>query len=337
MATIDDVAKLAGVSKGTVSSVFSKKRPISQLVTARVLEAAKELGYFPNHVARSLAIKKTLIAGLKMPISTDGGMSAFETQMMGGVIQTCTKHGYRVLLDTLPEHDDPTQFSIDPVDGVIMLNPRQNDPRIERYGQMAIPLVLVGRPDPMDEAVCFVDNNNKEVGLQVGDYLLGIGHRSILFLNASSDMTVAFDRQSGLAQAYERHGIPFGEAIVLNFSRKKHKNMANYGYAALLETYGKRPFSAVIADTDRVALGVLRAARELGIAVPDRLSLVALSNDATLAQETTPKLTTVELSAELLGAEAAHILIDKMNNIEGVHQRIVDAKLVIRESCKPLA
>ena len=66
MATIDDVAKRAGVSKGTVSSVFSK-RPISQQVTERVLEVAQELGYFPNHLARSLAIKRTMSIGLKIP------------------------------------------------------------------------------------------------------------------------------------------------------------------------------------------------------------------------------------------------------------------------------
>lgn len=85
MATINDVAKAAGVSKGTVSSVFSKKRPISRPVTERVLAVAKDLGYYPNHVARSLAIKKTMIAGLKMPISKNSVMSGFEIQMINSM------------------------------------------------------------------------------------------------------------------------------------------------------------------------------------------------------------------------------------------------------------
>lgn len=95
------------------------------------------------------------------------------------------------MLVTLPEHDDPTQFSIDPVDGVILLNPRKHDPRIQRYNQMGIPLVLIGRPDPIDELVCYVDNDNNNLSLQVGQYLLNNGHKAILFLNAASDMTVA--------------------------------------------------------------------------------------------------------------------------------------------------
>lgn len=335
LATIDDVAKKAGVSKGTVSSVFSKKRPISRQVTERVLEVAKDLGYFPNHVARSLAIKKTMIAGLKMPVSKDSNMSGFEIQMINGVMKECSRNGYRLLLDTLPEHDDPTQFSIDPVDGVIMLNPRKQDPRIERYKQMGIPLVLVGRPDPMDDTVCYVDNNNRDLGFKVGEYLLGIGHRDILFLNAASDMTVAYDRESGLAESFAAQGIPFDTVQVLHYRQYRY-NAAEYGYRSILETFGKLPYTAVIADTDRVALGVLRAARELNIDVPERLSVIALSNDATVAQETTPRLTAVDQSAEFLGAEAANILIEKMNDSSIVHQRVIEAKLVIRESCSRL-
>ncbi|MDQ1909666.1 LacI family DNA-binding transcriptional regulator [Paenibacillus sp. GD4] len=333
MATINDVAKKAGVSKGTVSSVFSKKRPISHEVAQRVLSVAKELGYYPNHVARSLANKKTMIAGLKMPLSRDGAMSAFESQMINGVIKECSKQGYRVLLDTLPEHDDPTQFSLDPVDGVIMLNPRKDDPRVERYGQMGIPLVLVGRPDPIDDSISYVDNNNTEAAYQVGDYLLGNGHKSILFLNAFADMTAAYDRKHGLEQAFAKYGVPFREEYVLNYSRRIYSSAPDYGYNAIMTTYRSLSYSAVITDTDRVALGVLRAARELGLDVPEDLSVVALSNDATLAQEMTPKLTSVELSAHLLGTEAAKLLIEKMNDMSVNRQLIIDTKLVIRESC----
>ncbi|TVY08477.1 LacI family DNA-binding transcriptional regulator [Paenibacillus cremeus] len=334
MATIDDVAKAAGVSKGTVSSVFSKKRPISKQVTERVLNVAKDMGYFPNHVARSLAIKKTMIVGLKMPISKSSNLSGFEIQMINGVTKECSQQGYRVLLDTLPEHDDPTQFSMDPVDGVIMLNPRKQDPRIERFKQMGIPLVLVGRPDPEDETVSFVDNDNRQVGFMVGDYLLKQGHSSILFLNSAADMTVAVDRESGLAEAFQAHGALWQQNHVLNYSRKLHKSPVEYGYMAMMEAYKQLKYTAVIADTDRVALGVLRAARELGIEVPADLSVIALSNDATLAQEVTPRLTSVELEVETLGSEAARILLEMMGNPDVVCNRIVEGKLVFRDSCQ---
>lgn len=330
MATIDDVAKMAGVSKGTVSSVFSKKRPISQQVTERVLRVAQELGYFPNHLARSLAIKRTMSIGLKIPLPPDGTMTAFDTQMINGVIKECTKQGYRVVLDTLPEQEDPTMYSQDPVDGVILLNPRKNDSRIKRYRKMGIHLVLVGRPDPHDESISYVDNNNTEAAHEVGDYLLRNGHESILFLNAAADMTVAQDRRQGLSEAYRLHGLSLRDECVMYYA---HTNGTDYGYMSILNTYGKLSYTAIITDTDRVALGVLRAARELDIKVPEQLSVIALSNDAILAQDMNPRLTSVELSAEKLGDEAAKLLIEKINDSSVHRQVIIPAQLVVRESC----
>lgn len=336
MATIDDVAKLAEVSKGTVSNVFSKKRPISKEVSDRVLEAARELNYVPSHIARSLAIRKTMTVGLKMPLPNEMPMSGFEFQLMNGVIRECNKNGYRVLLDSLPEQeDDVTLFSIDPVDGVIMLNPRDRDPRIEKYGQR-FPLVLIGRPSPKNDAISYVDNNNLEMAREVGRYLLMNSHRSILFLNAARNMTVADDRQNGLLKAFEEWGVAFDKDYIRYYSGKKYKNASEYGYYSVLNTFKHMKYTAVIADTDRVALGVLRAARELGIEIPRELSVVALSNDNTLAQESVPRLTSVELSADRLGAEAAKMLIAQLNGVTSPQKYIIDARLVIRESCSNL-
>ncbi|WP_397327241.1 LacI family DNA-binding transcriptional regulator [Paenibacillus arenilitoris] len=312
---------------------FSKKRPISRQVTEKVFRAAKELGYYPNHVARSLAIRKTMIAGLRIPLPPDGYITAFESQLINGVIKECSRQGYRVLLDNLPELDDPAQFSQDPVDGLIMLNPRTNDPRIERYGQMGIPFVSVGRPDPFDESMSYVDNNNAEVAYQIGDYLLRNGHRSVFFLNASADMTVAHDRQSGLKDVFRRYGVPFPEENIIHFSHRLFANGADYGYLSIRDTFGKLHYSAVVTDTDRVAFGALRAARELGIEVPKELSVIAFSNDTTLSQDMNPRLTSVELSANRLGEEAAKLLIEKMRDMSVNRQVIIPASLVIGETC----
>jgi DNA-binding LacI/PurR family transcriptional regulator len=120
----------------------------------------------------------------------------------------------------------------------------------------------------------------------------------------------------------------------MHYSRKHHGNPSKYGYVSLKKSYGNTDFTAIIADTDRVALGALQATRELGIHIPDQLSIVALSDDPVLAQETSPKLTSVELSAELLGSEAAKILLRKIKNIDIMQHKVIDAKLILRESCK---
>lgn len=333
MVTIADVAKRAGVSKGTVSSVFSKKRPISVEVTERVLNVAKELNYVPNHAARSLAMKKNMIIGLKMP-TLDTELSSFDLKVINGVVKKCTENGYRVLLDRVYEKEESTLFSRDPVDGVILLNPKDEDPRIVQYKQLNLPYVLIGRPDKEDEDTKFVDNNNIEIVKEVGEFLIENGHHDILFLNASYGMTVAEDRREGLKRAFENFGLPFNEENVIYNDQEKYKNASDYGFNSLLETIKSKKYTAIIADTDRVALGVLRAAREFGIDIPGDLSLIALSNNETLALETTPKLTSIELFPEKLGEEAAEVLINVLKEQLAPRQKMIPAKLVIRDSCK---
>ncbi|WHZ57586.1 LacI family DNA-binding transcriptional regulator [Metabacillus hrfriensis] len=336
MVTIGDVAKQAGVSKSTVSNVFSKKRPISEDVTKRVIRVAKELNYVPNHMARSLAIKKTMIIGLKMPTVKDYELSSFETKVINGVVKKSSENGYRVLLDRIYEGDDQTNFSRDPVDGVILLNPREDDARIVQYRDSSMPFVLIGRPDRTDMDIKCVDNNNIEMAKEVGEYLIGNGHREILFLNASYHMTVAEDRKAGLMQAYDNYNMPFDEGNVVYYGQSTFSNASEYGYVSFLEKIKEKKYTAVIADSDRVALGVMRAAREMEVDIPGDVSLIALSNNETLALETTPNLTSVELFPEKLGEEAAEVLINMLNKQLVPRIRTIPAKLVIRDSCQDM-
>ncbi|MCM3718872.1 LacI family DNA-binding transcriptional regulator [Fictibacillus phosphorivorans] len=333
MVTIADVAKQAGVSKGTVSSVFSKKRPISAEVTERVLNVAKELNYVPNHAARSLATKKNMIIGLKMP-TLDTELSSFDLKVINGVVKKCTEIGYRVLLDRVYDGEDTALFSRDPVDGVILLNPKEQDPRIVQYKQLNLPYVLIGRPNNEDVETKYVDNNNIEIVKEVGEFLIESGHKDILFLNASYGMTVAEDRKEGFRRAFENFGLHFLEENVIYNDQEKYKNGSDYGFYTLIETVKEKKYTAIIADTDRVALGVLRAARELGMDIPNDLSLVALSNNETLALETTPQLTSIELFPEKLGEEAAEILINVLNDQLAPRHKMIPAKLVVRDSCR---
>lgn len=339
MATIDDVAKLAEVSKGTVSNVFSKKRPISKQVSERVLEAARQLNYVPNHVARSLAIKQTNIIGLKMPLPQQAPISGFEFQLMNGVIKECNRNGYRLLLDSFPEQEeDVTLFSKDPVDGVIMLNPRVNDARLVKYRQQQVPLVIIGRPSPMDSSISYVDNNNEQMALEAGRFLFKNGHRSVLFLNACEDMTVAEDRQKGFSRAFHEWGLSAEHNPTFYYKRSRYNDVSDYGYASIMKTYIAMDYTAVIADTDRVAFGVMRAARELGIGIPKELSVIALNNDNILAQECVPQLTCIDLFPEMLGIEAAKQLFRQILGDEATPGNvIIDARFVLRDSCSTKA
>ena len=317
MAKISDVAKLAGVSKGTVSNVFSMKRRVSEAVRERVLQAASELNYTPNHIARSLTTKQTMIIGLKMPKSQGLNLGEFHANLLNGVVITAAEQNYRVIIDILsPEAVGLPYATVEPLDGVIILDPIENDDRITQLHQRNIPFVVIGSPNNpnIEGNILSVDNNNEEMVYQVCELLIEKGHRKILFLNASCQQTVAKERKDGFFKAFQTHGLPYQEAF--NFYKpNKLGDPIAYGYEATLKFFKsgvKEAYTAIIADADRVALGVLQALKELGKKIPEDISLIALSNDLPSAKELGFNLTTIDLQAFNLGVEAVGLLFENM-------------------------
>lgn len=336
MATIDDVAKASGVSKGTVSSVFSKKRPISQEVTDRVLAAAKALNYKPNYWARSLANKSTRIIGLNIR-ADKFKFSQFHLSLLNGVLGVCYTHGYRLLVNTLPPsfQNQVEHMATDPVDGEILLDPENRDPRIAERLSAEVPIVLIGRPSSdYENRVSYVDNDNVAMTEQITRYLLGLGHRSFLFLNAPPSRTVAEDRARGFLAVMKEAGLPPSSYQLRNKPDPDSPSF-DYGYKTTLDMLRECPeITAVIADTDTMALGVYKAAEALGISIPGRLSVFAFSDDSVFSPEFTPPLTGVRLHAEQLGREAATLLLEQIHgNAKTLKRAIVPTDMVIRNSC----
>lgn len=335
MATIDDVARTAGVSKSTVSSVFSQKRPISKEVTERVLDAARHLDYKPNYWARSLANKTTRIIGLNMP-GEQVKFSLFHLSLLNGVLSECRSSGYRLLVNSLSSAylDEVTNLASEPVDGDILLDPAEKDPRIADRLRQKLPLVVIGRPPgEFESKASYVDNDNVANGRQVTDHLLARGHTRILFINASARKTVSADRRLGYRLALEEAGLSFDPQLLI------HKDPATassqFGYAASKKMLEKHPdITAVIADTDKMALGVYKAAAELGIAIPTDLSVIAFSDESVFSSEFHPPLTGVRLFGEELGREAANLLIDQCaTGHRSVRRVLIPTEMVERGSC----
>lgn len=337
MATIEDVARKAGVSKSTVSNVFSRKRPISKEVSERVLEAARALGYKPNYWARSLANRTTRIIGLNMP-GERVKFSLFHLSLLNGVLDECNKNGYRLLVNALPGAylNEVPNLSSEPVDGDILLDPVEGDPRIADRLRHNAPVVVIGRPPgEFESKVSYVDNDNVAVGEQVTRYLLGLGHRNILFLNASDGKTVSADRALGYRKALEAAELPVDPQLQV----WKHPALTSsaYGYESARKMLEKRPdITAVIADSDKVALGVYKAAAEAGIAIPDRLSVIAFGGETLHAPDFQPMLSGVNLFAEQLGREAAVQLLDQCAGNRSVRRVLVPTELIERGSCAPV-
>jgi len=344
MAKISDVANLAGVSKGTVSNVFSMKRGVSEAVKERVLDAAKTLNYTPNHIARSLTTKQTMIIGLKMPRSHGLNLGEFHAKLLNGVVVTAAERNYRVLIDTLlPKHLDLPHATAEPLDGVIILDPTEDDDRITQLYQRNLPFVVVGSPKNKHvdvSQILSVDNDNEKVAFDVCQLLIEKGHRKVLFLNAPASQTVANERKRGFFKAFEANNLPYLEAFNY-YKPDQSEDPIAYGHAATLKLLKEQktiPYTAIIADADRVALGVMQALNELGLKIPDNVSLIALSDDLPSTKELGFDLTTVDLRAFNLGVEATQLLFEKMTTKNAVkqHKVIVPAVLKNGDSLKDI-
>ncbi|PLR95730.1 LacI family DNA-binding transcriptional regulator [Bacillus sp. T33-2] len=334
MATIKEVAEAAGVSKSTVSNVFSKKRPISKEVSERVLQIAKELNYKPNYFARSLTMKETKIIGLKMQAEKIK-FSQFHLSLLNGVLHECHEMGYQLLVNTLSQQHQPeiqNQVSI-PVDGEIIMDPSYEDPRLSREAIKAMPTVIIGKPPPAYEhATSYVDNDNIGIAYEVASSLLDNGHENIMFLNAPRERTVSIDREAGFKWAHMDHKKEYEAGFILYHNGID--TSVDFGFNSTLEMLQQHPYiTAIIVDTDKMALGVYRAAKMLSLAIPEQLSVFAFSDDSIFQSELIPPLSSVKLNAELLGSEAAKLLIDQIDSDKKLVKKIIiPADLNYRES-----
>ncbi|MFD0959671.1 LacI family DNA-binding transcriptional regulator [Paenibacillus chungangensis] len=339
MSKIDDVAKLANVSKGTVSNVFSRKRPISAEVARRVLEASKQLNYVPNHIARSLATKQTMTIGLNIPFVNHIYFNSFQTHLINGIVARAATKKYRVLLDTLSQGElDLPNLSSLPMDGVILIDPAEEDERIELLHQFSIPYVVIGRPANSDiDHISYVDSDNVQIGYDTGRYLLELGHEHIVFLNVPEKMTVAVDRKKGFELAMQEQGIPKPN-YSHHFRPELKLEPSAFGYMKTMELLGETgtKVTAIIADDESLAMGVLRALTVLKLSVPEDISLIVISGDPSLAQKTEPLLTTVDLCASRLGEAAVDTLFKKMKIVQGDTEPngMIQAKIIEKNSCR---
>jgi DNA-binding LacI/PurR family transcriptional regulator len=152
MTNMNDVAKVAGVSKSTVSNVFSGKRPISGPVTEKVLSVARQLNYRPNYFARSMVTKETRNIGIVMD-SEKVLFNQYNISFFNGVLKECHRQGYRLLVDTLSKETrrQVPHMTSEPIDGAIILDPAVEDKRVNDRIAAGVRMVILGKPPCLRE------------------------------------------------------------------------------------------------------------------------------------------------------------------------------------------
>ena len=330
--TINDVAARAGVSRQTVSRVINKKAKVSPVTRARVLAAIEELGYRPNVIARSMAAGRTCTLGCISPNLTDYTFAS----MIESAHSEARRQGYFILTGSAPDDTDVKPLLEEmlnrQVDGLLVINPHADDryrhflPLIEK----GMAVVYLGNA-PRGERVSSVRCDDYEGGNQATRYLIDLGHTTIATIVGMSNEECTTDRLEGFRQALTQAGLDFDPALAVDGDWS-----ATSGYQAtqrLLQT--NRPFSAIFAQNDRMAVGAIRALREAGHRVPDDISVIGF-DDIPLASYFDPPLTTFRQPLEESGQQAARLLIETIQNTERlIEQALIHARLVERASCAP--
>lgn len=301
--TSRDVARAAGVSQATVSLVLRDKWPgrVSEPTAQAVRAAAESLGYRPNLAARSLRLGRTRTVLLVVPALT----SEFFARVYTGAAEAAADRGFGVVLYPSPEGVGPARDPFDSarssLDGVIASSMAAKALTAVRAG--GLPLVMLDS-DPDDAAAAATVNLHIADGIrQAAQHLLDLGHRRLTHLAAAIDSWTFRARALALAEAVRT--VP--GAAVRTEPAELTVEAGRRAAERALTAAGPRP-TALVCDDDILAAGACKAARRLGLRVPDEVSVTGF-DDLALALAVEPELTTVRLPAEAVGAAGMRALM----------------------------
>lgn len=330
--TLEDIARLAGVSRSTVSRVINDHPNVSASVRQRVLEIISQTGYHPNLAARSLASQRSNIIGLVFPRSVSNLFSdPYFPRLTQGVAQACNQSNFTLSLFLFHTEEDerklfPRITRPGQVDGIIIQSTHAADELFSQLSQSDVPHVVAGRPMNVSDA-SYVDVDNIAGAYNAVRHLVHLGRRRIGTITGSLNTTVGLDRLEGYKRALNESNLTFDEALYAegDFS----ESSAYYGVQRLLP---HKPDALFIAS-DIMALGAMRAVHEAGLSVPEDVAIVGY-DDLPPATRSTPPLTTIRQPIRRLGLKLVEILLDIIEKGPSPPRRVIfGTELVIRESC----
>jgi len=331
-ARIADVAREARVSITTVSHVLSGKRPVAAKTRQAVLDAARRLAYRPTVAARGLATGRTMALGLQFPMEGEHLLlNPYFPALLGSLSAAATQDGYSfVLLPARRSSEFPLESLLDMqrLDAAILVDPSSTNDVLPLLRRYHVPVVTVGRYLGRQQTH-WVDNDHGPAILQVLDHLGTQGYRrpALISLGQGRYSYIA-DIEASYRSRMAETGI---EPLVARAEDLSERG--GYDAAVTLLTRAGRP-DAIIAAVDRQAIGVLGAAEELGISVPDELGIVG-EGDTVMSRNAHPPLTTTDPRAAELGAQAIAVVkrvLDGPTSPEGMLSVIVKTGLLVRES-----
>ncbi len=335
-ATIDDVARLAGVSIKTVSRVANQEPNVRDSTRVKVANAIATLDYKPNQSARSLASRQSFLIGLlyddqsKYEIPSAG----YVINIQSGVMSACKARNYDLLIHPCTYRNKDISKEIDELirhsrlDGLVLAPPLSDMlPIIDAIEETGVPLARIAPGSNVNQQ-CVVTTNDRSACANMVNYLVSLGHKRIAFITGHPDHKAVANRYLGYQDGLQENAIALDTELVQSGdnSIKSGEKCAE----ALLA--GKQHPTAIFACNDDMAAGVIRVAHRRGIRVPEKLSVVGF-DDIPLAQQVFPALTTTRQPLKAMAKKATELLIRKLRAepLEAA-PTMVESSLVVRES-----
>jgi DNA-binding LacI/PurR family transcriptional regulator len=327
-----DIAKLAGVSKATVSRVINNSQNVSSELREKVEKVLKETGYTPNLLAQELVTKRTKVIGVIIPRI---GIDTF-SNITEGIIDKLNEDGYNVFLANARGkiEEELKYFDIlkkKHVDGIIFFPTRITDEHIRLLKEINTPIVMMGQSSSKINAssVVYDDFNAAK---DIVSYLIKQGHERIAYIGLEENKSVVASlRKHGYIYALQENKINIKEEYIAsgNFD-------VSSGYDAMknIINNSKEAPTAVFGAIDRLAFGALKYLKEVDYKVPNQISVVGI-DDMDMSSVFEPTLTTVHYDYYDSGKNAASLILEKINNDKMENKNIVMGyNIIIRNSTK---
>ena len=332
MATIRDVADLAGVSVATVSRTLQQPDRVSQKTRDKVMASVAQVGYKPNLMAVKFRSGKTYNLVVLVPTVAN----VFFARVISGMQEAAAEQGYAILLaNTMGRKDVEDTYAkmvqTSQADGLIQL--RAHNPFDDSMRNGAGLLPMVNACEVLDQVACpTVALDNRAAAKAMTEHLINLGHTRIAMIKGPQASPLTRERLAGYQDALTSHGIAFDDSLLYPGDFTLH---SGYQAARSIIRAGSLP-TAVFCENDETALGALQAFKAAGLRIPDDMS-VAGFDDIAFAAYSDPPLTTISQPAEEFGRTAVLQLIELLNQrITKAPRTIMPFDLVIRKSTGPV-
>ncbi|WP_136440858.1 LacI family DNA-binding transcriptional regulator [Pacificoceanicola onchidii] len=336
---LKELSSHLGLSPTTVSRALNGYPEVSETTRARVLEAAKAVGYSPNARAQGLATGRARAIGHVLPMSTRHEMvNPIFGDFILGAGSVYSRQGYEVVISLVEDTGEEAAYRAikarGNVDGVLVHGPHMDDPRIGLLRELQMPFVVHGRASYVTEDYSWLDTNNGRGFRRATDFLLDLGHKRIALVNGLEAMDFAHRRRAGYSDALAARGLAASPALM-----RSGEMTEIYGHASASEMLdGPEPPTAFLVASMISAIGVRRAIQERGLTMGRDVSVITHDDDLSYMRNgiDVPIFTATRSSVQNAGMRAAEMLLSLIENPgQPPLTELFEAELIIGSSTGP--